>query len=102
MSDTHQAKEEEIYATGIGTVGKLKGCLYVPNMNVKLISVMHVLDDIPNVSITFEKPEGRGVCIIRDRLQKCEEHTFEHQNRLLNVSDFKWLKEELEEEVLLE
>ena len=76
MSDTHQDRGEEIYATGIGTVGKLKGCLYIPNINVNLISVMHVLDDIPNVSITFEKPEGRGVCIIRHRLQKCEELTF--------------------------
>ena len=80
MSDTHQAREEEIYVTGIGTAGKLKGCLYVPNMNVKLISVMHVLDDIPNVSITFEKSEGRGVCILRHRLQQFEEVIFEHQN----------------------
>ena len=59
---------EEVYATGIGTVGKLKGCLYVPNMNVNLISVMHVLDDIPNVSVTFEKPNGVGICFIRHKL----------------------------------
>ena len=70
MSDTHQDREKEICVTGIETEGKLKGCLYFPNINVNLISVMHVLDDIPNVSITFEKPEGRGVCIIRHRLQK--------------------------------
>ena len=55
---------EEIYATGMGTVANLKGCLYVPDMNVNLISVMHVLDDFPNVSITFEKPNGVGICII--------------------------------------
>ena len=60
---------EEICVTGIGTVCKLKGCLNVPNMNVNLFPVMHVLDDIPNVSITFEKPGSRGVCIIRHRLQ---------------------------------
>ena len=35
---------EETYATGIGTIGKLKGCLYVPNINVNLISVMPALD----------------------------------------------------------
>ena len=58
--------------------------------------------DIPNVSINSEKPEGRGVCIIRHRLQQFEEVTFEHQNRLFEVLDFKWLAEELEEEVLLE
>ena len=72
-------------------------------MNVNLLPVMHVLDDIPNVSITFEKPEGRGVCIIRHRLQQFKEVTFEHHNRLFEVSDFKWLGvEELDEEVLLE
>ena len=72
-------------------------------MNVNLMSVMHVLDDIPNVSITFEKSEGRGVCIIRHRLQQFEEVICVHQNRLFEVSDFKWLGvEELDEEVLLE
>jgi hypothetical protein len=42
------------------------------------VPVIHVQDDIPNVSITFEKPEGRGVCIIRLRLQQFEEVTFTH------------------------
>ena len=94
---------EEICVTGIGTVCKHKGCLNVPNMNVNLFPVMHVLDDIPNVSITFEKPDSRGVCIIRHRLQQFQEVTFKHQNRLFEVSDFKWFGvEELEEEVLLE
>ena len=72
-------------------------------MNVNLISVMHVLDIIPNISITFEKSEGRGVCIIRHRLQQVEEVICVHQIRLFEVSDFKWLGvEELDEEVLLE
>ena len=72
-------------------------------MNVNLMSVMHVLDGIPTISITFEKPEGRGVCIIRHRLQQVEEVICVHQNRLFEVSDFKWLGvEELDEEVLLE
>ena len=52
-----------MYATGIGAVGMLKRCLYVPNMNVNMISVMHVLDDIPNVSVTFEKPNGVGIYV---------------------------------------
>ena len=94
---------EEVYATGIGTVGKLKGCLYVPNMNVNLISVMHVLDDIPNVSVTFEKPNGVGICFIRHKLQQFEEVVCETKNRLVEVTNFQWLGlDGLDEEALLE
>jgi len=94
---------EEVYATDIGTVGKLKGCLYVPNMNVNLISVMHVLDDIPNVSVTFEKPNGVGICFIRHKLQQFEEVVCETKNRLVEVTNFQWLGlDGLDEEALLE
>ena len=62
-----------MYATGIGTVRKLKVCLYVTNMNANLISVMYVLDDIPNVSVNFEKPNRVGICFIRHKLQQFEE-----------------------------
>ena len=80
---------EEIYATGMGTVGNLKGCLYVADMNVNLISVMHVLDDIPNV--LDEKPKGVRICIIRHKLQQFQEVTFESKSRLFEVSDYTWL-----------
>ena len=79
-----------MYATGIGTVGKLNGCLYVPNMNVNLISVMHGLDDIPNVSVTFEKPNGVGICFIRHKLQKFEEVVCETKNRLVENTNFQY------------
>jgi hypothetical protein len=80
-----------VYATGIGTVGKLKECLYVPNMNVNLISVMHVLDDIANVSVIFEKPNEVGICFIRHKLQQFEEVVCETKNRLVEVTNFQWL-----------
>ena len=80
-----------MYATGIGTVGKLKVCLYVPNMNVNLISDMHVLDDIPIVSVTFEKPNGIDICFIRHKLQQFEEVVCKTKNRLVEVTNFQWL-----------
>jgi hypothetical protein len=94
---------EEVNATGIDTVGKLKGCLYVLNMNVNLISVVHLLDNIPNVSVTFEKPNGAGICFIRHRLQPFEEIVCETKNRLVEVINFQWLGlDGLDEEALLE
>jgi hypothetical protein len=83
-------------------LGSFEGCLYIPNMNVNLISVMHVLDDIPNVSVTFEKPNGVGICFIRHKLQQFEEVVCKTNNRLVEVTNFQWLGlNGLDEEALL-
>jgi hypothetical protein len=46
---------------------------------------MHVLDDIPNVSITFEKPNGVEICI------SSKSSSLNPKKRLFEVSDYTWL-----------
>ena len=43
-----------IRSTGRGTVGKLQNCLYVPEMNVNLISTGQVLKQIPSLRFILE------------------------------------------------
>ena len=43
-----------ISSTGRGTVGKLQNCLYVPEMNINLISTGQVLKQIPNLRFILE------------------------------------------------
>ena len=52
-----------IRSTGRGTVGKLQNSLYVPEMNINLISTGQVLKQIPNLRFILED----GVFIIQDR-----------------------------------
>ena len=49
--------------TSRGTVGKLQNCLYVPEMNINLISTGQVLKQIPNLRFILED----GVFIIQDK-----------------------------------
>ena len=51
-----------IYSEGRGTVGKLQNCLYVPSMDVNLISSGHAVEHIPNLEIA----QRAGLCIIRN------------------------------------
>jgi hypothetical protein len=75
----------------MGAVGNLKGRLYVLDMNVNMISVMHMLDDILNATITFKKPNGVGNCIIRHKLQQFQEVTFESKNPIVPGLRHTWL-----------
>ena len=43
-----------IYAMGVGTVGKLRGCLYVPNLPINLISPFQAMEDINGLKIDLE------------------------------------------------
>ena len=43
-----------IYAMGVGTVGKLRGCLYVPNLPIILISPFQAMEDINGLKIDLE------------------------------------------------
>jgi hypothetical protein len=72
-------------------------------MNVNLISVTHVLDDIPNVSVTFKKPNGLSTCFIRHKLHQFEVVVCETKDWLVKVTNFQWLGlDRLDEEALLE
>ena len=39
---------------GVGTVGKLRGCLYVPNLPINLISPFQAMEDINGLKIDLE------------------------------------------------
>ena len=43
-----------IYAVGVGTVGMLRGCLYVPNLPINLISPFEAMEDINGLKIDLE------------------------------------------------
>jgi hypothetical protein len=43
-----------IYAMGVGTVYKLRGCLYVPNLPINLISLFQAMEDINGLKIVLE------------------------------------------------
>ena len=52
-----------IKSTGRGTVGKLQNCLYVPEMNINLISTGQVLKQIPNLRFILKNV----IFIIQDK-----------------------------------
>ena len=54
----------KIYAIGMGTVGKLRNCLHVPNMNIQLISAGQVCEDIDDIELC----QRRGTFTIRGGL----------------------------------
>ena len=43
-----------VYAMGAGTVGKLRGCLYVPNLPINFISPFQAMEDINRMKIELE------------------------------------------------
>ena len=56
----------------------------------------------PTCQSRFEKPNGVGICFIRHKLQQFEEVVCETKNRLVEVTNFKWLGHDgLDEEALL-
>ena len=76
-----------IRSTGRGTVGNLQNGLYVPQLNVNLISTSHACKSDNSLSFVIEL----GVLEIRDRLNKRPEYIYENVNDLCEVSDLRWL-----------
>ena len=76
-----------IRSTGRGTVGKLQNCLYVPEMNINLISTSQVLKQIPNIRFILED----GVFIIQDKTGRNADIVYENVQDLCEITDLKWL-----------
>jgi hypothetical protein len=76
-----------IWSTGRGTVGKLQYCLYVPEMNINLISTGQVLKQIPNLCFLLED----GVLIIQDKTGRNADIVYENGQGLCKITDLKWL-----------
>ena len=75
-----------IRSTGRGTVGKLQNCLYVPEMNINLISTGQVLKQIPTLRFILED----GVFIIQDKTGRNADMVYENVQDLCEIADLKW------------
>ena len=67
-----------IRSTDRGTVGKLQNCLYVPEMNVNLISTGQVLKQIPSLRFILED----GIFIIQDKTGRNADMVYENVDDL--------------------
>ena len=76
-----------IYSEGRGTVGKLQNCLYLPSMDVNLISSGHAVEHIPNLEIA----QQAGPCITRDLQNRNADKVFRTEDRLCEVEDLTWM-----------
>ena len=76
-----------IKSTGRGTVGKLQNCLYVPEMNINLISTGQVLKQLPNLRFILKD----GVFIIQDKTGRNADIVYENVQDLYEITDLKWL-----------
>jgi hypothetical protein len=76
-----------IQSTGRGTVGILQNCLYVPELNMNLISTSHATKADNSLSFVLEV----GVCKIRDLLNRRPEYVYENVEDLCEVTDLKWM-----------
>ena len=76
-----------IRSTGRGTVGKLQNRLFVPEMNINLISTGQVLKQIPNLRFILED----GVFIIQDMIGHNADIVYENVQDLCEITDLKWL-----------
>ena len=74
-----------IKSTGRGTVGKLQNCLYVPEMNINLISTGQVLKQIPNLRFILEN----GAFIIQDKTVRNADIVYKNVQDLCEISDLK-------------
>ena len=76
-----------IRSTGRGSVGKLLNSLYVPEININLISTGQVLKQIPNLRFILE--DGRF--IIQDKTGRNADIIYENVQDLCEITDLKWL-----------
>ena len=73
-----------IYAMGVGTVGKLRGCLYVPNLPINLISPFQAMEDINGLKINLKLHK----CTL---WHKCAPIVTHVPDRLIEVTDYNWM-----------
>ena len=76
-----------IRSTGRGTVGKLQNCLYVPEMNMNLISTSQVTKQLKHLRFILDD----GVCIIQDKTGRNADLVYKNVDDLCEVTDLKWL-----------
>ena len=76
-----------IYTTGVGTVGKLRGCLYVTNLPINLISPFQAMEDINGLKIDLELHK----CTPWHKFNKFVPIVIEVPDRLIEVTDYSWM-----------
>ena len=76
-----------IYAMGVGTVGKLRGCLYVPNLPINLISPFQAMEDINGLKIDLELHK----CTLWHKFNKFAPIVIDVPDRLIEVTDYSWM-----------
>jgi len=76
-----------IYAMGVGTVGKLRGCLYVPNLPINLISPFQAMEDINGLKIDLEMNK----CTLWHKFNKFAPIVIDVPDRLIEVTDYSWM-----------
>jgi hypothetical protein len=76
-----------IYAMGVGTVGKLRGCLYVPNLPINLISPFQAMGDINGLTIGLELNKWT----LWHKLNKFVPIVIDVPDRLIEVTDYSWM-----------
>jgi hypothetical protein len=74
-----------IRSTGRGIVRKLQNCLYVPEMNINLISTGQVLKQIPNLRFILED----GVFIMQDKTGRNADIEYKNVQNLCEITDLK-------------
>ena len=76
-----------IRSTGSGTVLKLQNCLYVPEMNVSLISTGQVMKQIPNLRFILKD----GVFLVQEKTGCNADIFYENVQDLCEITDLKCL-----------
>jgi hypothetical protein len=76
-----------IYAMGVGTVGKLRGCIYVPNLPIDLISSFQAMEDINELKIDLELNK----CTLWHKFNKFVPIVIDVPYRLIEVTDYSWM-----------
>jgi hypothetical protein len=76
-----------IYAMGVGTVGKLRGCLCVPNLPINLISPFQAMEDINGLKIDLELNK----CTLWQKFNKFAPIVMDVPDRLIKVTDYSWM-----------
>ena len=76
-----------IYAMGVGTVGKLRGCLYVPNLLIILISPFQAMKDNNGLMIDLELNK----CTLWRKFNQFVPIVIDVPDRLIEVTVYSWM-----------
>ena len=72
---------------GVGTVGKLRECLYVPNLPINLNSPFQAMEDINGLKIDLELHK----CTLWHKLNKFAPIVIDVPDILIEVTDYSWM-----------